>query len=103
MKFDHVGITNETVRDDSVFYAPNKVWITDSSKHPFSVEWLRYEKDSEVPEPVKATPHIGFIVESIEASSDGLTLLMDPFVVGDRRVGFFQTKDGAVLELIEEL
>lgn len=103
MKFDHVGLTTTKSKPGETLFAPNRVWITDASVHPYNVEWLRYEPDSQVIDVVKNNPHIGYIVDSIDVRAEGLTLLIEPFMVGDRRVAFFQTDDGVVLELIEEL
>lgn len=102
MEFDHVGYRSYEKREDEMYYAPNKVWITDSSRHPFRVEWLRYEDDSPVPEIVKNLPHLGFIVEDIEAASRGMELLLGPMAVDQSTtVAFYLTADGAVVEFKE--
>src|SRR5690625_2745938 len=103
MQFDHVGITTTESKPGEFFFEPNRVWITDHENHPYKVEWLRYEPDSEVIDTVKNNPHVGYIVDSISERSVGLIPLIEPFHVGDRRVAFFQTDDGVVLELIEVL
>lgn len=100
MKFDHVGIRSFQKHDGEFYYAPNKVWITDSSAHPFSVEWLRYEEDSPVPEPVKSQPHVGFLVDDLESASRGMKPLLGPLVIDEHTtVAFYQSEDGAVVEL----
>src|SRR5690625_579584 len=102
MKFDHVGMTTFTKHEEAVFVSETKVWITDPTKHEFKIEWLRYEEDSTVSEKIKGTPHVGYIVDSIDDYSENLTCLLGPFDVGDnRRVAFFELEDGAIIELIE--
>lgn len=100
MEFDHVGYRSYEKRDGEFYYAPNKVWITDSSAHPFRVEWLRYDEDSPVQEPVKSRPHVGFRVDDLQSASRGLKLLLGPMVIDEQTVvAFYQSEDGAVVEL----
>ena len=76
MEFDHVGYRSYTKREGESYFAPNKVWITAAEDHPFNVEWLRYEDDSPVLEPVKSQPHVGYHVKNLEESLKGMDLLM---------------------------
>ena len=46
MKFDHVGMISEEPRPGERFVEATRVWRTDSRRHPFRVEWLRFEPDS---------------------------------------------------------
>lgn len=102
MKFDHVGYRSYTKREGESYYAPNKVWITDAAEHPFKVEWLRYDDDSPVLEPVKSQPHIGFVVENLEDAIKNHTLLLGPMVINEHlRVAFVQSEDGVVVEFME--
>lgn len=103
MKFDHVGYRSYKKQKDEFYYAPNKVWITAAENHPFKVEWLRYESDSPVLEPIKSQPHIGFHVENLEVALKGLNLLLGPIVINDQlRVAFCQYDDGSIIELMEK-
>jgi len=102
MVFDHVGYRTYEKHDNEFFYAPNKVWITDSEKHPFKVEWLRYAEDSPVLEPVKSQPHVGYRVDSLETAMKGLDLMLGPMVIDEhKRVAFCRCPDGAIVELME--
>jgi len=44
---------------------------------------------------------VAFRVDDIEAAARGLTVLLEPFDVGPRIVAFYQTPDGAVIELVK--
>lgn len=101
MQFDHVGIVTTEKKPDEIFIEPTRVWITDFQKHPYRVEWLRYEPDSPVTGPVRQGPHVAYRVESIEEASQGLKVLLEPFDVEFAVVAFFETPDGAVVELME--
>lgn len=101
MQFDHIGIVTTEEKPGQIFIEPTRVWITDFQKHPYRVEWLRYEPDTPVTGPVREMPHVAFRVESIAEASKGMKVLLEPFDAGIAVVGFFQTDDGAVVEFME--
>jgi len=101
MQFDHIGIITTEKKSDETFVPATRVWITDFQKHPFRVEWLRYEPDSPVTGPVRQMPHLAFRVQSIAEAAKGLKVLLEPFDVGFAVVAFYQTDDGAVVEFME--
>ena len=100
--FDHVGLATEIPQPDERLVERTHVWVTDPQQHPFRVEWLRYLPESDVPDRLRQSPHVAFRVDSIEWESAGLAVLLPPFAsVAGYRVGFFETPDGAVVELME--
>jgi hypothetical protein len=101
MQFDHVGIVTTEEKPGQIFIEPTRVWITDFQKHPYRVEWLRYEPDTPVTGPVREMPHVAYRVESIAEASRGMKTLLEPFDAGIAVVGFYQTDDGAVVEFME--
>ncbi len=101
MQFDHIGIVTTEEKPGQIFIEPTRVWITDFQKHPYRVEWLRYEPDTPVTGPVRDMPHVAFRVESIAEASKGMKVLLEPFDAGIAVVGFYQTDDGAVVEFME--
>jgi hypothetical protein len=103
MQFDHVGIPTAQQQPDMKFVEATRVWITDAHQHPFKVEWLRFEPDSPVTGPLRDMPHVGYRVDSeeqIRQLSQGMRVLLEPFDVGFAVAGFYQTADGASIELI---
>ena len=103
MKFSHIGMTTDAKKDGETWVEATRVWVTDSTRHPFAVEWLRYAPDSPVTGPVRDKPHIAFDVDDIDTASRGMKVLLEPFTVSDTlRVGFFEYADGTVVELAEK-
>ena len=101
IEFDHVGIVTQEKKSDETFVEATRVWITDFQRHPYRIEWLRYEPDSPVTGPVRSMPHVAFRVDSIAECAKGLKVLLEPFDAGIAVVGFYQTPDGAVVEFME--
>jgi len=104
MEFDHVGMITDEKKADENWVEDTRVWVTDPNEHPYHVEYLRYEPDTPVTGPLRNQPHVAFKVENLEESSRGLKCLLGPFEVGGFvRVAFFETDDGAVVELMQYL
>jgi catechol 2,3-dioxygenase-like lactoylglutathione lyase family enzyme len=101
MQFDHIGIVTTEKKAGETFLPATRVWRTDFQKHPFRVEWLRFEPDSPVTGPVRERPHVAYRVDDIEVSAKGMKVLLEPFDAGPRIVAFYQTTDGAVVEFVK--
>jgi hypothetical protein len=102
MEFSHIGLITDQPQPGEVFVEATRVWITDFLKHPFHVEWLRFEPDSPVTGKLRHDSHVAYRVPSIEQASHGMTVLMPPFQpLPNLRVAFFESRDGAVIEFME--
>jgi len=100
LQFEHIGIVTTKKKPGARFVPATRVWVTDFTKHPYRVEWLRFEPDSPVTGPVRQMPHVAYRVDDIRAAAEGLNELLAPFDAGPRIVGFYQAADGAVVEFI---
>ncbi len=101
MQFDHIGIVTTEKHDDEIYVAATKVWVTDFRVHPYRIEWLRFEPDSPVTGLVRHLPHVAYRVDDIHEAARGLKVLLEPFDAGVAVVGFYETADGGVIELME--
>ncbi|MFH1264370.1 MAG: hypothetical protein ABIK89_01490 [Planctomycetota bacterium] len=101
LQFEHLGIVTTQKQQGERFVPATRVWVTDFTKHPYRVEWLRFEPDSPVTGPVREMPHVAYRVDDIEAAARGLKVLLAPFDAGPRLAGFYQTADGAVVEFVK--
>jgi hypothetical protein len=101
-QFDHVGLPTTQVQSEERYVIRTKVFVTDPKKHPYCVEYLRFEDGSPVEARMKSAMHIAFKVDSITEESKGMKVLIEPFYsVAGHRVGFFESDDGLVIELME--
>jgi hypothetical protein len=99
--FDHVGLPVDERQPGELYVKETKVWVTDPQKHPYRVEWLRYEPDSPVKGPVRDLPHMAFRVDRLEPEIQGAEVLLGPFHATDTVRVIFVLKDGAVFEFME--
>jgi len=104
MIFDHIGLITSEKKADENWVEATRVWVTDPKNHPFHIEWLRFEPDTPVKNAVRDKAHVAYQVEDMDKAAAGLKVLLAPFEVGGFvRVGFFESKDGAVIELMQYL
>ena len=104
MEFDHIGMKTNEKKEGENWVEESKCWVTSPKDPPYHVDWLRYEPESGVPAAVKEKTHIAFRVDSVEEASKGLKMVVKPWVVGGFvRVGFFEYKDGTIVEFMEYL
>ncbi|MCF7928776.1 MAG: hypothetical protein K9L68_07500 [Spirochaetales bacterium] len=103
-EFDHIGLITEEKKSDENWVEATRVWVTNPKDHPLNVEWLRFEPDSPVTGPVRDEAHVSYRVDDIEEASKGMKVLLEPYEVGGfLKVGFYQYKDGAVVEFMQYL
>ena len=101
-QFHHIGIPTDRQRDSEAFLEGGKVHITDAEACPYHIEFLRFEPDSPMPEQLKTTAHVAFMVDDLEEELAGQQVLMEPFEpMAGLKVAFI-LHDGAPVELMQK-
>jgi len=101
VEFHHVGIPTQTKRDGETYLEAGKVYVTDAESSPYSIEWLRFEPDSPMPEPLKTTAHVAFAVDDLAAALEGKDVLIEPFAPMEGLKVAFILHDGAPVEFMQ--
>jgi hypothetical protein len=99
--FHHIGLPTDERQPGEYYVADTKVWVTDPRKHPYRVEFLRFEADSPVQGPVRDLPHVAYRVDDLEAALAGEEVLIEPFNPSPNFTVAFVMKDGAVIEFMK--
>jgi hypothetical protein len=100
-QYHHIGLPNQKKRENETYLEGAKLYITDAGASDYGVEWLRFEPDSPMPELLKTTAHVAFMVDDLDAAMAGKQILLEPFVpLEGLRVGFI-VEDGAPIELMQ--
>ena len=99
--FHHIGMPTDESQAGEFYVADTKVWVTDPRKHPYNVEYLRFEKDSPVKGPVRDLPHVAYRVDDLAAELRGEQVLIEPFEPSPDFTVAFILKDGAVIEFMK--
>lgn len=100
-QFHHIGLPTDQSQPGEVYVPETKVWVTDPRKHPYKVEFLRFEKASPVKGPVRDLPHIAYRVDNLNKAIKGKKVILGPFEACPGCTVVFLMKDGAVVEYMQ--
>ncbi len=99
--FNHVGIPTTTKQDGESLNETLSVWLTDYSKSPNRIEYLRFEEGSCLPELVQTIAHIAYTVPSIEEELKGKKVIFPPLVCNENLTIAFIEEEGIAIEIME--
>ncbi len=99
--FHHFGVPTTAKQDGETYLDGAKVFITDPEKHPFRIEYLRFEPGSPMHPDVINTPHAAFMVDDLQAALAGQQVIVEPFDATETLRVAFINDQGAVIELMQ--
>lgn len=100
-KFHHFGVPTKAKQKNETYIEGGKVYVTDPEKHPYRVEFVRFEADSPMPQLCQTRSHAAFMVDKLDEALKGQNILIPPFdATPTLRVAFITDGD-AVIELME--
>lgn len=102
-KYHHVGIPNEEIRQDEIPIPAVKAHVTNAEANPYGIEWIRFEADSPMPNIVKRVPHVGFMVDDIDAMIEGKMVIVRPFEPLPGLKVAFILENGAPIEFLQRI
>ncbi|MEG1607211.1 MAG: hypothetical protein RR931_07215 [Mucinivorans sp.] len=95
--FDHVGIPTTEPKEGEMYNPGMKLFLTDYSKCPNRIEWLRFDSDSWMPKLIQTMTHIAWQVTDPKAEMVGKKVLLEPTDLGGGHwLAFVQEGDIAV-------
>ncbi len=102
-QFHHVGVPTDAQQPDETYLEGGKVYFTDPEASPYRFEYLRFEADSPMPDLMKTTPHVAYVVADLAAAMEGEEVLLEPFQPMENLRVAFIVKDSIVVELMQEI
>lgn len=99
--FNHVGIVTNEQKEGAMYNEGLSVWLTDYSKSPNKIEFLKFESGSCLPEQVQANGHIAYTVPSLEEALKGANVIFGPAVCDEHLTIAFIEEEGIAIELME--
>ncbi|TFG45007.1 MAG: hypothetical protein E4H40_08760 [Candidatus Brocadiia bacterium] len=101
--FHHFGVPVDVKQENEIYIEGAKVFITNCESHPYRIEFLRFEKDSPLPEDVKNNSHAAFLVDDLQAALEGKNVIIEPFDATETIRTAFINDNGAVIELMQTI
>lgn len=100
-KINHFGVPTSIQQDGESYAEAMKLYLTDFTKSPNKIEFLRFEEGSPMPELLQNVPHIAYEVTSLKEALEGKEVLLEPFEAGENLTCAFIVEEGIPIELME--
>ncbi len=100
-KYHHLGIPTTVPRSGEVYLEKYKTYVSGFESSPYGIEWLRFERDSPVPELVRTVAHVAFEVDDLAAELAGKELLIAPNSPSEGVTVAFIVDNGAPVEFLQ--
>ncbi len=99
----HIGIPLESKPAKAIYLADAKLYITDPADSKNNIEFLFFEEDCPMPEIVKKSTHIAYVVTDIDEEIKDAEVLIPPFFPLPTVKAAFILEDGIPIELMQNL
>ena len=100
-RYHHMGIPYTEPKAGEQHYEHLKIFVHGFETSPYGIEWMRFEKDCQVPEIVRTVPHIAFEVDDLDEALKDKEILLEPGTPSGGVRAAMILHDGAPIELIE--
>ncbi len=102
-EYHHIGIPVPEKMPEMGYFESIKCWATDPTTTPGGVEYLYFERDSPMTEPVLSKTHVAFRVDDLDAEIAGKDCVYGPAALPEGvKLAFFYV-DGCLTEYHEVL
>lgn len=100
-KYHHVGIPTDEEVGGMVHIEHLKIHATDHGSNPFGIQWMKYDRDCQVPELVRNVAHVAFEVEDLQEAMRGRKVIIAPNSPSPGVLVAFIEEAGAPVELLQ--
>jgi len=101
LRYHHLGIPTEKPISGEAYLKDYKVYHYGYENSEYGIEWMRYEKDCQLPEIVKTIPHVAFEVENVYEAIKGKKVIIEPNSPSEGTIVAFIEENGAPIEFIQ--
>ena len=101
LRYHHIGIPTDKPIEGEIYLADYKVFHYGYEKSEYGIEWMRYEKDCNLPEIVKTIPHVAFEVDDIREAIRGKKVIIAPNSPSEGNIVAFIEENGVPIEFIQ--
>ena len=100
-KINHIGIPVQKPVSGEVYNEGMQVYLTDFTKSPNKIEFLRFDKDSWMPEKIQTLAHIAYEVDYLYGELENAKVLLPKTIVNEHLTIAFIEEEGIALELMQ--
>ena len=100
-KINHIGIPVQKPVSGEVYNEGMLVYLTEFKKSPNKIEFLRFDKDSWMPEKIQTLAHIAYEVDNLDGELENAKVLLPKTIVNEHLTIAFIEEEGIALELMQ--
>ena len=78
LKYRHLRMPTTVPIEGESYLSEYKVYHFGYGDNPYGIEWMRYEKECNLPEIVTTKPHIAFEVDDLYEAIKGKKVIIEP-------------------------
>lgn len=78
LTFHHIGIPITEKLPADTYNADLKMHATGYFDSPYAMEWMEFDRDSQLPEIIRTQPHIGYVVDDLQQAIKGRQIILKP-------------------------
>ena len=101
LKYHHIGIPTKKTMPGEVYLKDYKFFHSGYDKSDYGIEWMRFDKNCNLPEIVKTIPHVAFEVVDIYEAIKGKNVIIEPNSPSEGNIVAFIEENGAPIEFIQ--
>lgn len=102
-EFMHVGVPTTVAREGEIYAEGIKTHLITPDTNEFHIEYLRFEKDTPLPEELQTLVHVAYKVDDLDKLLAENKVIVKPWMADEHiRIAFIM-KDGILFELMEEV
>ncbi len=101
LKYHHLGMPTTCPIEGEKYLKEYKVFHFGYGDNPYGIEWMRYEKECDLPEIVKTMPHIAFEVANVHEAIRGKKVIIEPNSPSEGCLVAFIEECGMPIEFIQ--
>ena len=101
LRYHHLGIPTEKSILGEAYLKEYKLYHYGYENSEYGIEWMRYEKDCQLPEIVKTIPHVAFEVDDVYEAIKGKKVIIEPNSPSEGTIVAFIEENGAPIEFIQ--
>ena len=73
-EFMHVGVPTDIAREGEIYAEGIKTYIITPDTNEFHIEYLRFEKDTPLPEELQTLVHVAYKVDDMDKQLDKMSI-----------------------------
>ena len=102
-EFMHVGVPTTVAREGEIYAEGIKTHLNTPDTNEFHIEYLRFEKNTPLPEELQTLVHVAYKVDDLDKQLAENKVIVQTWMADEHTRIAFNMKDGIQFELMEEV